>query len=202
MTSMRSPQLPDTNILLPPVCLPAPRCRLFSLQRVSSTEIVSCTLTSTDGASADEDKLLLKDYLCLDESLVSLYKVWSSKDENFAKKSVEHRGIRLLSQQPVEALVAFISSTNNNIRRIHSLMINLCRTYGQHLGCHGDHDYYSFPSLSQLCEDGVEERLRSLGFGYRAKYIHQTVVKLSTELGGEKWLEGLRKKSYYGAFLC
>ncbi len=34
--------------------------------------------------------------------------------------------------------------------------------------------YYSFPGLEELAQAGVEERLRQLGFGYRAKYIQVT----------------------------
>lgn len=33
---------------------------------------------------------------------------------------------------------------------------------------------YAFPDPSQLIDDGVEEKLRTLGFGYRAPYVRDT----------------------------
>lgn len=41
----------------------------------------------------------------------------------------------------------------------------------------------------------MELSLREAGFGYRAKYIAQTVEKLNA-LGGERWLESLRDIPY------
>ena len=106
----------------------------------------------------------------------------------------------MLNQHPLEALVSFISSSNNNIDRIQQMMIKLCQAFGGHVACHGGVDYYSFPSLSKLCAVGVEGHLRELGFGYRAKYIHQTAIKLK-ELGGEEWLVDLKGRPYEGTSL-
>lgn len=144
------------------------------------------------------DKAILEDYFRLEQSVSSLYEAWSKKDKNFSQRSTNCRGIRLLNQHPLETLVAFISSSNNNIERIHLMMIRLCQAYGDHLGCHGDHDHYTFPPLLRLCENGVEEKLRELGFGYRAKYISQTAQKLNRDLGGEHWLVDLRERPYLG----
>ena len=96
--------------------------------------------------------------------------------------------------------MAFISSSNNNIQRIQSMMIKLCQAFGEPLGCHGDQEYYSFPTLSVLCGEGVEQRLRDLGFGYRAKYVHKTALKLFQDLGGVHWLEDLKKQPYQGLY--
>lgn len=146
----------------------------------------------------DADSEILHDYFRLGYSLHSLYEQWASADTNFALKSTDCCGVRLLNQHPLEALVAFICSSNNNIERIHSMMTKLAGAFGTHLGCHGDEDYYTFPSLSSLCADGMELQLKSMGFGYRAKYVHQTVLKLSQEFGGEKWLEDLKQIPYQG----
>lgn len=61
-----------------------------------------------------------------------------------------------------------------------------------------DQEFYDFPSMEQL-KNGLpkmEETLRNSGFGYRAKYIADTVEKLAIQLGGEEWLESLRSKTY------
>lgn len=42
----------------------------------------------------------------------------------------------------------------------------------------------------------MEEKLRQLGFGYRAKYIAQTAKQILQKEGEEQWLWNLRKTSY------
>lgn len=56
-----------------------------------------------------------------------------------------------------------------------------------------DEWHYEFPSLDQLCT-AEEQQLRSLGFGYRAKYVVQS-AKLIRDNGGVDWLKELRRKS-------
>jgi N-glycosylase/DNA lyase len=47
------------------------------------------------------------------------------------------------------------------------------------------------PPPQALTADDVEGRLRSLGFGYRAKYIHQTALIVAKERE-QGWLDSLR----------
>jgi N-glycosylase/DNA lyase len=47
----------------------------------------------------------------------------------------------------------------------------LCQEYGEKVSEYGGEEFYSFPRLERLAQPGVEDRLRQLGFGYRAKYI-------------------------------
>lgn len=66
----------------------------------------------------------------------------------------------------------------------------LCLHYGPFVAKVEDHLYHDFPPPETLAGKDVESKLRSLGFGYRAKYIHQTAVIVSQER--EKgWLNGL-----------
>lgn len=124
--------------------------------------------------SQDDISNLLSDYFQLKVPLVDYYDKWSKIDSNFNSKGCQLPGIRILRQDPVENLFSFICSSNNNIPRISMMVDSLCSTYGQQL--FDDHEFgtiYNFPSISRLCEDGVESKLRSLSFGYRAKFIHQ-----------------------------
>ena len=43
-----------------------------------------------------------------------------------------------------------------------------------------EHFAFAIPAIltESLAEEGVEERLRELGFGYRAKYIQQSAQRL------------------------
>ncbi len=76
-------------------------------------------------------------------------------------------GIRILRQEPWEALCTFIISQNNNIKRITGIVDNLCRTFGEKIG---DTDFYTFPKAETLAKCEPED-LQPLKAGFRNKYI-------------------------------
>lgn len=79
------------------------------------------------------------------------------------------QGIRILRQEPWEALCSFIISQCNNIKRIKGIVERLCAAYGERTELDGER-FYTFPSAAALCtlrEDG----LAMLRCGYRAAYI-------------------------------
>lgn len=74
-------------------------------------------------------------------------------------------GIRLLNQDPVEMIISFIISSNNNIPRIKMIIERLCEGLGENKG-----EYYAFPKLESL-QNADESYFKSIGAGYRAKYL-------------------------------
>ena len=60
-------------------------------------------------------------------------------------------------------------------------MEKLCVHYGRLLGHIDTQAYYDFPPPAALTDPGVESNLRRLGFGYRAKYLHQTACMVVDE---------------------
>lgn len=74
--------------------------------------------------------------------------------------------IRVLNQDPWEALCTFILSQCNNIGRIRGMVERLCASYGA--GARGG--LHAFPGPERLA-GAREEDLRALGFGYRAPYV-------------------------------
>ncbi|KAI6827335.1 DNA glycosylase [Hortaea werneckii] len=139
----------------------------------------------------DDDTLeLIKHYFNLTPNLSKLYEQWSASDPNFAKKAPKFTGVRILKQDAWEALVGFICSSNNNIARISQMVYKLCVNYGPLLGHLDGEAYHDFPTPQALAQNGVETKLRSLGFGYRAKYLYQTACIVSEK--GEEWLNALR----------
>lgn len=74
-------------------------------------------------------------------------------------------GIRILSQEPWEALCSFIISQNNNIPRIRGIVTRLCESFGEPCG-----SGYSFPPAEKLAPLEPED-LAALRAGFRAKYI-------------------------------
>ncbi|TKA29672.1 hypothetical protein B0A54_15847 [Friedmanniomyces endolithicus] len=129
-------------------------------------------------------------YFNLTPNLTKLYQQWSAADANFAKKAPKFTGVRILRQDAWEALVGFICSSNNNIARISQMVHKLCVNYGPLLGHFEGEPYHDFPEPHALAHDGVEAKLRALGFGYRAKYLHQTACMVASRPAG--WLDSLR----------
>jgi len=80
-------------------------------------------------------------------------------------------GIRILRQEPWEALCSFIISQCNNIPRIKKIVEGLCNLYGNPVdnSCTGK-TYFTFPSAETVASLSVED-LAPLRSGYRAKYI-------------------------------
>lgn len=131
-----------------------------------------------------------------DTCLTSLVEKWSQRDQVFKDKA-ECNGVRLLRVDPLEALISFICSANNNISRISHMVHALCSTFGQHVATRNGEAYHRFPTLESLCKEDCESILRSLAFGYRAKYIHECAQQV-VERGGEKWLQSLKQMEYEG----
>ena len=80
-------------------------------------ELASPDEIKTEPCESDLYEKMLKDYFQLDVDLESLYKQWSLVDPNFSKIAKNYLGVRMLRQDPVENLFAFICSSNNNIQR-------------------------------------------------------------------------------------
>lgn len=76
-------------------------------------------------------------------------------------------GIRILRQEPWEALCSFIMSQNNNISRIKGLVENFCRMFGEPIP---GTDTYAFPAPEAVASLSIED-LAPLRSGYRAPYI-------------------------------
>ena len=168
------------------------------LDMIASTVLYGTLPDQTDD-EIDMMKSTLKSYFQLDQgiSLEQHYKRWSELDSNFKQKAPYFQGIRILRQDPWENLISFICSSNNNIARISKMVQNLCIHYGPLVITMDEIQYYDFPGVDQLAKPGVEDQLRQLGFGYRAKYIAQTAVKIQQK--EKDWLMGLRRKSYQEA---
>ncbi|GAB1607694.1 N-glycosylase/DNA lyase-like, partial [Argonauta hians] len=122
----------------------------------------------------------LRNYFQLDISVKDLYKQWRQADPVFEQMvGTKLQGIRVLRQDPVENLFSFICSSNNNIDRITSMVDKLCCHYGTEISSFDGKTYYTFPTVEALSQPGVEEKLRELGFGYRAGYITKSAKYIS-----------------------
>ncbi|KAI8599858.1 N-glycosylase/DNA lyase [Dissophora ornata] len=150
----------------------------------------------------EEDRDFLRDYFQLHVPLTDFYAKWSKSDANFRAKAPLFPGVRILRQDPVENLICFICSSNNNIGRISQMATKLCQEYGSPITIPAEEPgesprtFYGFPTMDALAQEGTEETLRRLGFGYRAKYIANTAKMINAMDSGEEWLMGLRSLPY------
>lgn len=114
-------------------------------------------------------------------------KIIDSIENEKLKTAAEYgRGIRILRQEPWEALCSFIISQNNNIPRIKGIIERLCEKFGE------KYDYgYSFPTAEKIAKLTVDD-LAVLRSGFRAKYILDAAKKVANN---EIDLEGLKSIS-------
>ena len=91
-------------------------------------------------------------------------------------------GIRILRQEPWEALCSFIISQNNNIPRIQGIIDRLCRLLGDLIP---GSEQFTFPGPEKLAACTVED-LAPLRAGFRAKYLVDAAQKVA---GGKIDLE-------------
>lgn len=159
--------------------------------------------SGTKEAALDSVLAFITDYFNLSVKLADLYEHWLAVERKHVKGTLTSfsyfPGIRILRQDPWETVVLFICSSNNNVKRISKMCDALCDEFGELVGTYEGQPYYSFPGPEKLCAPEVENRLRELGFGYRAKYIQQTAAMFTSDEYPEITLESLlalRESSY------
>ncbi|KAM4737798.1 N-glycosylase/DNA lyase isoform 1-T2 [Anableps anableps] len=141
---------------------------------------------------------MLRDFFQLHVKLGDLYREWGAADCHFKEISDIFTGVRMLRQDPTECLFSFICTSNNHISRIQGMVERLCQALGSPLCQLDQTSYHDFPTLSTLADSGVEERLRDLGFGYRARFLQQSAKQI-LDTHGLQWLDGLRSIPYLEA---
>lgn len=115
-------------------------------------------------------------FLALDEDYDMIredIKTHFAADDTMAAAMELGSGIRILRQEPWEALCSFIISQNNNIPRIKKIIETLCEKYGRPLPC----GRYSFPTPEALRDAGIDA-LFECRTGFRAKYIYDAACKV------------------------
>jgi N-glycosylase/DNA lyase len=144
----------------------------------------------------------IRKYFNLDYSmsLPDLHAHFSKCDPKvYARVHSYFPGLRVVRQDPLECLISFICSSNNNVSRITKMIAILCEKYGTFVGelntDESDNEdtslkFYAFPTVKQLSR-ATEKQLRDLSFGYRAKYIVKTVSSLMEK--GDDYLLTLRE---------
>ena len=108
-------------------------------------------------------------------------------NETLKKAAAAASGIRILKQEPWEALCSFIISQNNNIPRIKGIIERLCENFGEK-----GFKMYTFPSAETLAPLSPDD-LAVIRSGFRAKYIIDAARRVAA---GEIDLAALKTLSY------
>lgn len=150
----------------------------------------------------DENTLIF--YNTTEEDFENIWKIYFDLDRNYpdiisrfgedsylSTASEEYYGIRVLNQEPWEALCSFIISQNNNIPRIKGIVERLCENFGENLG----EGYFTFPSAEKLSAMTPDD-LAPLRAGFRAKYIIDAANKVAS--GQISFKEILEKDISFG----
>ena len=145
-------------------------------------------------STAEDYKNIWKSFLGLDQNYSEINRDILSRGQDLALADAVNQssGIRILKQDPWEAVCSFIISQNNNIPRIKKLVAALSCAAGKkidvslmeehiadaHKEIEGN--FYSFPSPEAVNALGISA-LADLKMGFRSKYIFDAT---------EKWLSG------------
>lgn len=124
-------------------------------------------------SSAKDFENIWADYFDLKTDYNKIINNLSGIHPTLDKACKMYSGIRILKQEPWEALCSFIISQNNNIPRIKKIIETLCRLFGKKTN-HG----FSFPDASIIASLNLK-KLEPLKAGFRAKYILDAAKKVS-----------------------
>lgn len=130
-------------------------------------------------------------YLALDRDYCEINREILSISQNPTLKDAVSTsgGIRILYQEPWEAVCSFIISQNNNIPRIKKIIASLSRKCGRRVDTslmsghiadahlENDGSFYSFPTPEEIIPLGVDG-LFELKTGFRAKYIFDAATRV------------------------
>lgn len=143
-----------------------------------------------EGATGS-DRDLWVDYFDLGLDYGAVRRKLSAIHPTLAQAARYAPGIRILNQEPFEALISFIISQNNNIKRIAGIVERLCAHFGLPIGEDGMSPN-AFPTAERLAALEPDD-LAPIRAGFRHRYIIDAARKVAD---GTIDLEALRTLPY------
>ena len=119
------------------------------------------------GVDEEEYERIWRRYFSLDRDWQAIRRDIEGRSPQLREAAALSEGIRILSQEPYEALVSFIISQCNNIPRIKGLIRSLSEHYGERISEHS----YTFPTAERILSEPLSS-LSALKLGYRDEYIY------------------------------
>lgn len=165
-----------------------------SFSGVAFDKFVNISLDGTDMIiknAVEADRELWFDYFDLALDYGKIREDISEMNPVLKEAAKYAPGIRILRQEPYEALCTFIISQNNNIKRIKGIVGRLCESFGDEI----EDGVYGFPSAKRLAEQTPDD-LAPLRAGFRNRYIIDSAKKVAS---GEVDLELCKTADYEAA---
>ena len=131
----------------------------------------------------EEYESIWRDYFDLNQDYRTIRSRIDAEEDVFLFQAAEHeKGIRILRQQPWEALVSFIISQNRNIPAIQKSIELLCTMAGTHkedAAGGAFQGFYTFPAPEAVIRLSDED-LKECKLGYRGKYVRAAAESVLT----------------------
>ena len=141
--------------------------RDLTIEQIGEEHIFHC--------SENEFHEIWENYFDLNENYTQIRERLSALSPVLKEASSFAPGIRILRQEPWEAVCSFIISQNNNIPRIKGIIKRLCELCGEKT-----ENGYAFPKPEVIAEKD-EEFLAPIRSGFRAKYILSAARKFTED---------------------
>lgn len=124
-----------------------------------------------------DDEEYFRNFFDLSRDYSSIYSRAKKSEYDIVSLAAEAgKGIRILNQDKTETLFSFLTSQNNSIPRIKSIIERTCAARGVKNSFSGE-EYYSFPLPKELFDENVGF-YNGLGYGYRSDFIRSTAKRL------------------------
>ncbi|MDQ6693902.1 MAG: hypothetical protein M3014_05715 [Chloroflexota bacterium] len=144
--------------------------------------------------SDPQQESTLRDYFQLQTDMGEIVSRVSQADPAAGEAAARWSGLRLLRQEPEEAILSFVCSTANSVPRIAHSIGRFSEHYGKYITEHNGQSYYTFPSARVLAEVDPLELTATSSLGFRGRNLVKVAKQISER--GEGWAASLRNMPY------
>ena len=137
---------------------------------------------------------VLRDYFTLDTDLGEIVRVISDADAAAGEAARRWQGLRVLRQDPEEAILSFVCSTANSVPRIAYSIGEFSKHYGEPVAEIDGQTYYTFPGASVLARVDPTELSKRTSLGFRGANLVKVAKQLDER--GPGWAMSLRDMPY------
>lgn len=146
--------------------------------KLSNGEVYAAKLAA-NGASQKRGEAFLADigkYLDLDTDYNAIRaEIAASGDAKMVSALKIRPSLRILRQNPEEAIICFICSSSKRIVQIKQCVGLLSEKFGERIA--GTDTFHTLPTLERLAEES-ERSIAECKVGFRARYLSQTAKKI------------------------
>ena len=142
-------------------------------------------------------RAFIEDYFRLDVNLPDLYRDFRRADARIAGAIERFKGLRVLRQEPEEALLSYVCSAANSVPRISAAIEIISKRHGERIAELDGRAYHAFPTAETLARADPEELAGVCSLGFRCPNL----ISVARELVNRpaEWLNRLREADYQTA---